>query len=519
MARDFVGCQRGQLLLMPPSLAEWLPEDHLVWTVLGAVDQMDLDRFREGYRLGAAGRAPYDPAMLVALLLYAYARGNRSSRGIERACWEDVAYKVITAMRTPDHSTIAEFRRRHEAEIAELFDDVLGLCREAGLVSVGVITIDGTKIKANASMDQNRSYQRLVKEILREAEETDRREDELYGDQRGDELPEQLRTPEGRRQALADAKRRLAERKSRPVADEPVAEMELELELELDLESTVLGRRVLRRNGRREWFRVARSELEAHRAQQRQPIARDREDRLIDTLERFEENQRIDRAANEAYERWRATARDTKGRVLKGNSKPFTPPEMPDGVINLSDPDSRVMRTQGTPPRQAYNAQAAVNDRQVILAAEISIAAPDFGHLGPMLDTTLSALREQGIEETPEVVLADAGYWHTAQMQAIEAQGIEVLAPPDGNMRQGTRPGWKDGRYQQMREKLISERGRKLYAQRKITIEPVFGQIKYNRHIDRFMRRGRAAAQSEWRLVTATHNLLKLHSHWIANTA
>ena len=139
MARDFVSCERGQLLLMPPSLVEWLPEDHLVWTVLGAVDQMDLSRFREGYRLGAAGRAPYDPAMLVALLLYAYARGNRSSRRIERACLEDVAYKVICSMRVPDHSTIAEFRRRHEAEIAELFDQVLGLCREAGLVSVGVI--------------------------------------------------------------------------------------------------------------------------------------------------------------------------------------------------------------------------------------------------------------------------------------------------------------------------------------------------------------------------------------------
>ena len=135
----------------------------------------------------------------MALLLYAYARGNRSSRGIERACWEDVAFKVITGMRTPDHSTIAEFRRRHEAEIAELFDEVLGLCREAGLVSVGVITIDGTKIKANASMDQNRSYRELVTQILREAEEIDRREDELYGETRGDELPEQLRTPEGRR--------------------------------------------------------------------------------------------------------------------------------------------------------------------------------------------------------------------------------------------------------------------------------------------------------------------------------
>ena len=158
---------------------------------------------------------------MVALLIYAYARGIRSSRGIERACWEDVAFKVITGMRTPDHSTIAEFRRRHEAEIGGLFDEVLGLCREAGLVSVGVITIDGTKIKANASMDQNRDYRELVTEILREAEETDRREDELYGEQRGDELPEQLRTAEGRRQALADAKRRLAERKARPADEEP----------------------------------------------------------------------------------------------------------------------------------------------------------------------------------------------------------------------------------------------------------------------------------------------------------
>src|ERR1700679_2421611 len=197
---------------------------------------MELDRFRDAYRLGAAGRAPYDPQMLVALLLYAYARGNRSSRGIERACQEDVACKVITGQRVPDHSTIAEFRRRHEADIAELFDDVLGLCREAGLVSVGVITIDGTKIKANASMDQNRSYSGLVKDILREAEEADAREDALYGDRRGDELPEQLRDPETRRQALADAKRRLAERKGRAVDDGSKAEI-----AELGLGESLVG--------------------------------------------------------------------------------------------------------------------------------------------------------------------------------------------------------------------------------------------------------------------------------------
>jgi transposase len=514
MALNFVGCDRGQLLLMPPSLTEWLPENHLVWTILGAVEVMDLTRFEVDYRLGAAGRAPYDPAMLVALLLYSYARGNRSSRGIERACWEDVAYKVICAMRTPDHSTIAEFRRRHEAEIAELFDDVLGLCKEAGLVSVGVITIDGTKIKANASMDQNRSYREIVTQILREAEEIDRREDELYGDSRGDELPEQLRTSEGRRQALAEAKRRIEERKGRVISgDGTVAELEMELE------PMVLGRRVLRRGGRREWFRVAHRELEAHRAREAAPVPRDREDRMFQALGRLEENHRVDLATNEAYERWRASARDTLGRVMKGYSKPWVAPEFPEGTINLSDPDSRVMRTQGTPPRQAYNAQTAVNDKQIILAAEISIDAPDFGHLEPMLDTTLGQLARHRVTEQPEAVIADAGYWHTAQMQTISERGIEVLVPPDGNMREGKRPGWENGFYELMRRKLSTEHGRKLYAQRKISVEPVYGQIKYNRRVDRFMRRGRAAALSEWRLVAATHNLLKLHSHWIANTA
>ena len=426
--------------------------------------------------------------------MYAYARGNRSSRGIERACWEDVAYKVICALRTPDHSTIAEFRRRHETEIEELFDAVLGLCREAGLVSVGVISIDGTKIKANASMDQNRSYRELVTEILREAEEIDRREDELYGEKRGDELPEQLRTPEGRRAALQEAKRRIEERKGRAISDnETVAEVVVDPEL-------VLGRGG-RRGGRREWPRVARRELEARRERQARPVPRDREDRLFQALGRLEENHRVDLAANDAYEHWRATERDTLGRVLRGNSKPFIAPELPEGVVNLSDPDSRVMRTQGTPPRQAYNAQTAVNDKQIILAAEITINAPDFGHLEPMLDTTVGQLARHGVSEAPEAVIADAGYWHSRQIETIRERGIEVLVPPDGNMREGKRPGWENGLYELMRSKLSTERGRKLYAQRKITVEPVYGQIKYNRGIDRFQRRGRTAVRSEWRLV------------------
>lgn len=516
MAHEFVGCDRGQLFLMPPSLVEWLPEDHLVWTVLGAVEQMDLDRFAVSYRLGAAGRPAYDPVMMVALLLYAYARGVRSSRQIERACCEDVAFRVITAQRTPDHSTIAEFRRRHELDLAELFDDVLGLCREAGLVSVGVITIDGTRIKANASMDQNRSYREIALEILREAEETDRREDEQFGDSRGDELPEQLRTAEGRKAALADARRRLQEQKGQaPEGEPPEGQAAEEDQVVVDPQPLLSGH-----GGRREWFRAGRRQLEDHRALERRPVARDRDDRLFDAAGRLEQNREVELAANELYEQWRAGAKDRRGRRLHGiGIKPYVPPELPEGTINLSDPDSRVMRTQGTPPRQAYNAQAAVNDRQIILGAEVTVDAADFGRLEPMLDTTLASLRRAGVSEQPDVLLADAGYWHTAQMQRLKDRGIEVLAPPDGNMRAGIRPGWKGGAYQQMRDTLASDRGRKLYAQRKITIEPVFGQIKHNRHIERFMRRGRSAAHSEWRLATATHNLLKLHSHWIANTA
>jgi len=360
---------------------------------------------------------------------------------------------------------------------------------------------------------KNRSYREIATEILREAEQTDRREDEQFGDRRGDELPEQLHTPEGRRVALEQARRRIQERKGR-AADADGESVE-PAPVAIDPQRSVTGH-----GGRREWFRAGRRELEQHREREGRSIARGREDRLFDAAGRLEQNHQVELAANELYERWRSGARDRLGRRLHANNlKPFSPPDLPDGTINLSDPDSRVMRTQGTPPRQAYNAQTAVNDRQIILAAQVTVDAADFGHLEPMLDTTLSQLERQGITERPGVLLADAGYWHTAQMQAITDRGIEVLAPPDGNMRERKRPGCEGGAYQQMRDKLATDRGRELYAQRKITIEPIFGQIKHNRHIDRFMRRGRAAAQSEWRLITATHNVLKLHSHRVANTA
>src|SRR5918997_3485802 len=199
MAQSFLACDREQELLLPPSLRDWLPEDHLAWCVLDAVAEMNLAAFYAAYRQDGWGRAAHDPAMMVALLLYAYAVGVRSSRGIERHCRDDVAFRVITANHVPDHATIARFRARHEDALGELFGEVLALCARAGLVEVGVVAVDGTKIAAAATHHATRTYEQIAREILEEAADLDAAEDELYGDARGDELPAELRTSGDRR--------------------------------------------------------------------------------------------------------------------------------------------------------------------------------------------------------------------------------------------------------------------------------------------------------------------------------
>jgi transposase len=220
MAQNFIECDREQAFLMPPSLREWLPEDHLAWFVLEAVEEMDLSEFYADYRSDGHGRAAYEPSMMVALLLYAYATAQRSSRGIEIHCRQDIGYRVVAANRVPDHATIARFLARHEAALADLFGSVLALCARAGLVSTGVVAIDGTKLKANASREANLDYGRIAREIVAEAKATDGAEDELYGEARGDELPAELRTREGRRRWLSEAKRRRS-MPSRPIRRRP----------------------------------------------------------------------------------------------------------------------------------------------------------------------------------------------------------------------------------------------------------------------------------------------------------
>jgi transposase len=461
--QNFIACDREQELLLPPSLCEWLPEDHLAWFVIDAVGELDLAAFLAAYRADGHGRAAHDPAMMVALIVYAYAIGERSSRRIERRCREDVAFRVITANQVPDHATIARFRVRHERALGDLFGQVLRLCADGGLMRVGVVAVDGTKVHANASERATRDYEQIAREILEQAAEIDALEDEQFGERRGDELPPALATRAGRRQWLRDAQRR----------------------------------------------------LDQQRALQARPIPHSRAKRLVEARRRLEEELEVERRANADYEAYRARGVMKNGRRFGHPPNPYQPPDTPAGKINLTDLDSRNVKTlRGWV--QGYNAQAVCTEDQIVIAAEVIVSSADFGQLEPMVATAQRELAAAGVTAAPDVVLADAGYWHTEQIQRLTGRGLTVLVAPDAGKRQGARPGWNGGLYAFMRHVLATEPGGELYRRRNVMIEPVFGHTKFNRRFERFQRRGRAAARSEWRLIAATHNLLKLHSHHLA---
>jgi transposase len=185
MAQNFIESRREQGFLLPPDVREWLPADHLAWFVIDAVAEMDLSAFYAAYRADGHGRAAYEPSLMVALVLYAFASRQRSSRAIEGHCRQDVAYRVITGNLVPDHATIARFICRHERALAELFGEVLRLCDRAGLAKPGVVSIDGTRIAGNASPEVNHEFDRIAREIVAETRATDEVEDELYGEARG----------------------------------------------------------------------------------------------------------------------------------------------------------------------------------------------------------------------------------------------------------------------------------------------------------------------------------------------
>jgi transposase len=462
MPQNFLSCDREQSLLLPPDLRDWLDEDHLAWFVIEAIEELEMEPFYGAYREDGHGAAAHEPKMMVTLLAYAYCVGERSSRGIERRCREDVAFRVICANQIPDHATIARFRVRHQEALADLFGGVLGLCAKAGLVEVGVIAVDGSKFRAAASDGAIRAYEEIAAEVLAEAAEIDAAEDERFGDARGDELPEQLTT----------------------------------------------------RQGRRAWLKEAKKQLDAERAEREESVPRDRKERLELCHRRLVEDWRAEQEGNRAYEAYRERGVMRDGRRLGAPPKPFEPPPRPEGKINITDPDARRMKF-GRNFIPAYNAQAVTTEGQVIVAAEIATEGGDFEQLDPMIKAAERELDGAGVKETPEVVLADAGYWSNDHIDSLRARGMTPIVAPDTtrNRPRKTRLG---GPYDFMRRVLATERGGALYSKRMPMVEPVFAQIKANRRIDRLKRRGRAAARSEWRLIAATHNLLKLYRSGLA---
>jgi transposase len=440
MPQNFLGCDREQAMLMPPSLREWIDDDHLAWLVLDVVGEIDLGAFYGAYRADGHGRAAHDPAMMVALLLYSYALGQRSSRAIERRCHEDVPTRVICANQAPDHTTIARFRARHQDALAKTFTQVLALCARAGLVSVGVVALDGTAMAANASSQATRSYPAIRQEVdrmLAEAEQVDAAEDAEHGSARGDELPVEL-------------------------AD---------------------------RGSRLERLRRCREELEAEQAQVQ--------------------------AAYDDNLRWRAQWEAEHGRRLAGR-KPSAPD--PDGLakrcINTTDPDSRKIIRTGKTAVQGYNAQAVATADQIILAADLTQQANDSGQLQPMIAAAMAELEQAGIDQQPETVLADGGYWNTAQITALGHSGLRVIVPTRSATRTKARTlSPRQGPEAQRIDAVLETReGAALYRKRQHIIETVFARTKFLRGITRFQRRGLAACQAEWQLIATGHNLLKLHT-------
>ena len=331
---------------------------------------------------------------------------------------------------------------------------MLGLCADAGLVSVGVIALDGSKIAASASDRAIRSYEQIAAEILDEAGRLDAAEDDIHGPCRGDELPEHIAKPEGRRA----------------------------------------------------WLREAKQRLERERAARAHAVPRGRGERLAICQRRLVEDWRAERFANREYEaRWERGVIERGRQQMGSGPRPFTPPARPEGRLNTTDPDAKRMK-QGRAFIPAYNAQAVTTEQQIVIAAELTTEGVDFEQLEPMIATAERELRRAGVKGRPGVVLADAGYWSNGHIDALRERGIVPIVAPDTsrNKPRKTRLG---GPYDFMRTVIASEAGGALYSKRQWMVEPVFAQIKANRRIDRFKRRGLAAARSEWRLITATHNL------------
>jgi len=495
-------------MLLPPALTDWVPPDHEIHFIREAVDKLDLSAITGAYA-EAGGNPPYDPKLMVRILFFAYARGVRSSRRIERMLQESVPMRVLACNEQPDHWTIGHFRKRHLEALGELFVQTVLLAKLAGLVKLGHVAIDGTKVKANASKHSAMSYghlrqeaERLRQEVggyLRQAVAEDEEEDRQWGRRRGDELPE----------ALADAARR------RAVIARAMAALE--------------------EAARRGEVKVARRAAAAGAQGAAAPGNEGREGGGPSCTERpgpcTAPAVRGEEVGESPGARPRmlclgAAERSSPWESDRGASGGCTdsPPAEPQAALdvrpddraqyNFTDPDSRIMLTSAKSFEQCYNAQVAVDAAtQVIVAAELTNCAVDGPHLLPLVEQVAA-----NTGWLPGEVSADAGYFSSDRVQALEDLEVDPFIPPE-KMRhrawraqqppRGRPPRHLDTRGR-MRRKLRTRHGRERYRLRQQTVEPVFGQIKWARGLQQFLLRGLAAARASWRFECAVHNVLKL---------
>ena len=445
MSKTYRDWSPNQVYLFPPSPQDWLPEGDLVYFLLDTVATLDLAPISAHYERELRGQPPFHPRMMVALLLYCYATGTRSSRKIMRRCQADVACRVIVGEDIPDFRTISDFRKTHLARLEALFVEVLKLCALAGLTKVGTIALDGTKIKANASRHKAMSYERMQEEekrlkeeitkLLAEAEATDANEDAAHGpDRNGDELPEELARRQSRLARIQQAKAQLEQRARREAAEE-------------------------------------------------------------------------------------AARRQAEGKTPPAIAPTDAHPG-PKDQINFTDPESRIMRVSNKGWDQCGNAQAVANGAQIILAADVTDQANDKRQAVPMVDQARENLDAAGVKRAIGVGLMDSGYYSETNTAALEARGIDPYVATERLKHNQEIPPVPCGRIpqdlsakQRMARKLRTKRGREKYGKRKGMIEPIFGQLKQVLGFRQFSLRGLAAMRSEWRLMCAVHNLLKLWRH------
>jgi transposase len=459
MSRIYLSYDPEQRLLLPPDLREWLPEGHLALFISDLVDELDLSAIVRVYESGdGRGRPPYHPLMMVKLLVYGYCIGRVSSRKIEKATYEDVAFRLLACNQHPDHDSIAQFRKRHLQELAGLFVQVLRLCERAGLMKLGHVAIDGSKLRASASKHKAMSYERMcekeqqltseVARLLGEAQAADEAEDKQHGKgHRGDELPADLARRESRLRKIREAKAALEE-EARQHAGVAAAEVEAKLE--------------------------------------------------------------------ERKKRAQETGKKVRGRPPQVVNVAEAKPD-PKAQRNFTDPESRIMKDSATGSfEQSYNAQIAVDGTaQIIVAASLTQAANDKQQLVPVLEAVKS-----NVGRLPEKVTADAGYFSTSAVTNEALSGIDLYVTPDSGKKteqveesspqEPAAPEVAKAVTEQMREKLKTSEGRDVYKQRKMIVEPVFGQVKEVRGFRRFSFRGLRKNEAEWQLVCLTHNLLKL---------